>query len=117
MDKTLKRQIKGASLEQGMGLAVGAAVGAIKKHAITPKSGRGALGLQIGSAMGAAAVGGAGVGGTLSAGAAVVTAKAAVVAAATAAGVTAAAPVVVCIAAVGGVAYGARKLYKWLETL
>lgn len=94
--------------EQAVKAAVGAGMGAVTRETLKRPW---PIAAQIGSAMGAAAVGGAGVYGTLAAGGTVVTAK-------VAAGValaTAAAPVVIGAAAVGAVGcvgYGIYKLFK-----
>jgi hypothetical protein len=67
--------VKGAA-RQAAYTTTGAAIGAATNHAVTPRSGsRTSLAIQVGSAMGVAAVGGAGVSGTIAAGTAVVTAK------------------------------------------
>jgi uncharacterized membrane protein YedE/YeeE len=88
--------------------ATGAAIGAAAHHAITRHSGsRAPLAVQIGSAMGAAAVRGAGVTGTIAAGTAVVTAKVVAVTALA----TAAAPIVLGAAVVGAVGWGLFKVF------
>ncbi len=88
---------------QASAFSLGAATGAITKHA-TQSSGRGALAATVGSAVGAAAASGAGVGGSIAAGTAVVTAKVAVVAAAGAA----AAPFLLA----AGAGYGIYRLFR-----
>jgi hypothetical protein len=88
--------------------ATGAALGATTHHAIAPRSGsRTPLAMQVGSAMGAAAAGGAGVSGTIAAGTAVVTAKVVAVTALA----TAAAPLVIGAAAIGAVGWGLYKVF------
>jgi hypothetical protein len=87
---------------------LGAAAGAISKHAVTPTGHHGRLAMQVGSAVGAAAATGAGVSGSVAAGAAVVTAKVAAVAAAGAA----AAPFVLAAGALGALGYGLFKLFE-----
>lgn len=97
--------------EQAAIAAMGAGIGAVTHQAMKSTMGGGRptpMAAQIGSAMGAAAAGGAGIGGALAAGGAVVTAK-------VAAGValaTVAAPVVIGVAAVSAVGYGIYKLFK-----
>jgi hypothetical protein len=106
-------ELAGAAAKQAAYTAAGAALGAVTQHASKPGSGgQNPIALQIGSAMGAAAAGGAGVGGTLAAGAGVVTAK-------VAAGValaTAAAPFVVGAALIGAVGFGIFKLFDSSES-
>lgn len=98
---------------QTAGFGLGAALGAVTKHApdLTQRA-RGAkhplTAIQIGQAMTAAAAGGATLNGTVAAGVGVVTAKIALVTAAA----TAAAPAVVAGAVVCGIVYGAWKLFK-----
>jgi hypothetical protein len=88
--------------------ATGAALGATTHHAIAPRSGsRTPLAMQVGSAMGAAAAGGAGVSGTIAAGTAVVTSKVVAVTALA----TAAAPLVIGAAAIGAVGWGLYKVF------
>jgi hypothetical protein len=99
--------VKGAATQAAL-TATGAAIGAATHHAIKPRSGsRTPLAMQVGSAMGAAAVGRAGVSGTIAAGTAVVTAKAVAVTAM----VTAAAPLVIGAAAIGAVGWGLYKVF------
>ena len=98
-------EIKEKALAQTAAMGMGAAFGALTKHAVTPSRGaRGGMAIQIGSAMGAAAASGAGVSGTVAAGAAVVTAKLGVVAV-----VGVAAAPYVAVAAVG---YGIYRLFR-----
>lgn len=102
----MKQSLKDQMVGQSAALTLGAAAGAITKHAITPSHGRGALAMQVGSAVGAASAAGAGLSGSMAAGAAVVTAKVATVAAF---GV-AAAPLLVA----AGAGYGLYKFFKSL---
>ena len=99
--------------EQAALLALGATVGAATHKAWMPTHAVGdrrnpPIAVQVGSAMGAAAIGGAGFSGTVAAGTAVVTAK---IAAATVVA-TAAAPFVLGAAAIGAVGYGLFKLFS-----
>lgn len=105
MKKSESDKIKKAALTNAAALGLGGAVGALTKHAAKPGPGtRNSLAIQVGSAMGAAAAGGAGLGGSLAVGTAIVTAKVAVVVATGAA----AAPFVLA----AGVGYGLYRLFK-----
>lgn len=100
-------KVKETAIAQAALLGVGAGIGALTKHAIKPRPGaHGALVSQVGSTIGAAMRNGAGLGGSLAAGAAVVTAKLGVVAVI---GV-AAAPYL----AAAGAGYGIYRLWKKL---
>ncbi len=100
-------KVKETAIAQAALLGVGAGIGALTKHAIKPRPGaHGALVSQVGSTIGAAMRNGAGLGGSLAAGAAVVTAKVAIV---TTVGV-AVAPFVLA----AGAGYGIYKLWKKL---
>ncbi|MGZ8160571.1 MAG: hypothetical protein ACXWT4_17465 [Methylobacter sp.] len=102
-DKAIER-----AKTQAAYLGTGAAVGAVSHKALTAGSpGHPNTAMQIGSAMGAAATGGAGVSGTVAAGVGVVTAKVTAVTVAA----TAAAPFVLGAAAVGALGYGLYKLF------
>ncbi|MDR4469872.1 MAG: hypothetical protein MRJ68_16505 [Nitrospira sp.] len=96
--------------EQATLAALGAGFGAVTHQTIKNTMGGRPTPIvaQVGSAMGAAAVGGAGIGGTLAAGGAVVTAK-------VTAGIalaTATAPIVIGASAMGAIGYGLYKLFK-----
>ena len=104
-------KVKDAAAKQAASFGIGAAFGALTKHAANqPKGPHRSLALQIGSAVGAAAVGGAGLTGSVAAGTAVITAQVAAVTTATTAAVTVAAPFV----AAAAVGYGIYWLWKKL---
>ena len=98
-------EVKNAAAKQAAAFGIGAAVGTLTKHAAKQAPGaHRSLAMQIGSAVGAAAAGGAGLSGSLAAGTAVVAAK---VAAAVAIG-AAAAPFV----AIAGSGYCLYRLFR-----
>jgi hypothetical protein len=108
MDKVVEGVAK-----QSAYAGMGAAVGAVTKHAMTPKPYQQLpMAAQVGSAMGAAAANGAGVGGAVAAGGAVLAAKAVAVGAAA----TAAAPIVLAGAVVVGTIWGTVKLLDYLDS-
>ncbi|WP_020469418.1 hypothetical protein [Zavarzinella formosa] len=112
MDDKTKEQVADVVTAQAAGLAMGAAIGAVTNQTLQMNGTMPArTAAQVGQAIGNAAANGAGIQGSLLAGAAVLTAKASVITA----GAAAAAPAVAAVAAVGAVGWGLYKAYEWLN--